>query len=135
MASVNLVFLAGRLTRDPEMRITSSGTAVCNFNVATNSYAMRDGERKELVEYHNCVAWNQGNRKLAEWVANGASKGTFVFLEGRLQTRSWEGQDGQKRRTVEVVVSEVQVLKATADGQPVAAAMALDDGLERAPDA
>jgi single-strand DNA-binding protein len=107
--------LIGRLTRDPEMRYTPSGQPVTSFSIATNRYASGpDGERREFTDYHNVVAWNIGKRNLAELVANYLKKGSLVYVEGRLQTRTWEGQDGQKRRATEVVANDVQFLETRA---------------------
>ena len=112
MSNLNKVMLIGRLTRDPEMRYTASGQPVTSFSIATNRYGGgADSERKEFTDYHNIVAWNIGKRSLAEIVAQYTRKGSLVYVEGRLQTRSWEGQDGQKRRTTEVVANDVQFLE------------------------
>ena len=112
MASLNKVMLMGRLTKDPEMRYTPSGQPVTSFSIATNRYSSgTDGERKEFTDYHNIVAWNIGKRNLAQQVADFLHKGSLVYIEGRLQTRSWEGQDGQKRRATEVVANDVQFLE------------------------
>jgi len=112
MASLNKVMLMGRLTKDPEMRYTPSGQPVTSFSIATNRYSSgADGERKEFTDYHNIVAWNIGKRNLAQQVADYLRKGSLVYVEGRLQTRSWEGQDGQKRRATEVVANDVQFLE------------------------
>src|SRR5207248_5249675 len=112
MSSLNKVMLIGRLTRDPEMRYTPSGQPVTTFSIATNRYSGGgDTERREFTDYHNIVAWNIGKRSLAEIVAQYTRKGSLVYVEGRLQTRSWEGQDGQKRRTTEVVANDVQFLE------------------------
>jgi single-strand DNA-binding protein len=111
--NLNKVQLIGRLTRDPEMRYTPSGQPVTTFSIATNRYGGgTEGERREFTDYHNIVAWNIGRRNLAELVAQYTRKGALVYVEGRLQTRSWEGQDGQKRRTTEVVANDVQFLEA-----------------------
>ncbi|HKF15680.1 MAG TPA: single-stranded DNA-binding protein [Candidatus Dormibacteraeota bacterium] len=111
MSNLNKVMLIGRLTKDPEMRYTPSGQPVTSFSIATNRYGKSaDGERREFTDYHNIVAWNIGTRTLAELVAQYTRKGSLVYIEGRLQTRSWEGQDGQKRRTTEVVANDVQFL-------------------------
>jgi single-strand DNA-binding protein len=111
--NLNKVQLIGRLTRDPEMRYTPSGQPVTSFSIATNRYGGgTEGERREFTDYHNIVAWNIGRRNLAELVAQYTRKGALVYVEGRLQTRSWEGQDGQKRRTTEVVANDVQFLEA-----------------------
>ena len=83
--------LIGNLTRDPELRYTPSGTAVCTFGVATNrAWTTDSGEKKEDVEFHRIVAWN----KLAELCSQLLKKGRKVFVEGRLSTRTWTGQDG-----------------------------------------
>lgn len=117
--SLNKVMLIGRLTRDPEMRYTPSGQPVTSFSIATNRYGSgADGERREFTDYHNIVAWNIGRRTLAELVAQYTKKGSLVYVEGRLQTRSWEGQDGQKRRTTEVIVSDIQFLDSRGAGAP-----------------
>lgn len=117
MATLNKVMLMGRLTRDPEMRYTPSGQPVTSFSIATNRYsAGNDGERKEFTDYHNIVAWNIGKRNLAQQVADFLRKGSLVYVEGRLQTRSWEGQDGQKRRATEVIANDVQFLEPRGSG-------------------
>jgi single-strand DNA-binding protein len=112
--------LIGRLTRDPEMRYTAQGTAVTNFGLATNRYLPQgeSGERREQTDFHDIVVFNMGRRNLAEIVAQYTKKGALVYLEGRLQTRSWEDQQGQKRRTTEVVANDVQFLetRGTAEG-------------------
>jgi single-strand DNA-binding protein len=127
MSNLNKALLIGRLTKDPEMRYTPSGTAVTNFSIATNRWSSGpDGERKEFTDYHNIVAYNAGKRNLAEIVAQYTRKGALVYIEGRIQTRSWEGQDGQKRRTTEIIANDVQFLDSrssssgggTGDGAP-----------------
>jgi single-strand DNA-binding protein len=111
MSNLNKALLIGRLTKDPEMRYTPSGTAVTNFSIATNRWSSGpDGEKKEFTDYHNIVAYNAGRRNLAEIVAQYTRKGALVYIEGRIQTRSWEGQDGQKRRTTEIIANDVQFL-------------------------
>ncbi|HLQ62444.1 MAG TPA: single-stranded DNA-binding protein [Candidatus Acidoferrales bacterium] len=128
MSNLNLVQLIGRLTRDPEMRYTPSGQPVTSFSIATNRYAVGpEGERREFTDYHNIVAWNIGRRNLAEQVAQYLRKGSLVYVAGRLQTRSWEGQDGQKRRVTEVIANDVQFLEprgAGGGGQPATGAPA-----------
>jgi single-strand DNA-binding protein len=117
MSNLNKALLIGRLTKDPEMRYTPSGTAVTNFSIATNRWSTGpDGERKEFTDYHNIVAYNAGKRNLAEIVAQYTRKGALVFIEGRIQTRSWEGQDGQKRRTTEIIANDVQFLDSRSGG-------------------
>ena len=129
MASLNKVMLMGRLTKDPEMRYTPSGQPVTSFSIATNRYASGpEGEKKEYTDYHNIVAWNIGKRNLAQQVADFLHKGSLVYVEGRLQTRSWEGQDGQKRRATEVVANDVQFLEPRGAGAGVGvAASPVDD--------
>lgn len=105
--SLNKVFLIGNLTRDPEMRYTNSGTPVVTFGMATNkSWKDSDGETKELAEFHNLVAWN----KMAEICQQLLAKGMKVFVEGSLNTRSWEGDDGVTRYKTEIRVDEMILL-------------------------
>lgn len=102
--SLNKVLLIGNLTRDPELRYTPQGTAVCTFGVATNrSWMTEEGERKEETEFHTVIAWN----KLAEICAEYLTKGKQVYIDGRLSTREWEDKEGNKRRTTEIVANEV----------------------------
>ena len=105
--SLNKAMLIGNLTRDPEMRYTPQGTAVCTFGIATNSSWTNDaGEKKENVEFHNIVAWN----KLAEICAQLLKKGKKVYVEGRLATRSWQGTDGNPKQRTEVVINDMLIL-------------------------
>lgn len=105
--SLNKVQLIGNLTRDPELKYTPAGTAVCTFGIATNrNWTTESGEKKEDAEFHNIVAWN----KLAEICAQLLKKGRKVYLEGRLSTRSWQGQDGSQRSRTEVVISDMIIL-------------------------
>src|SRR5690606_21849943 len=104
---VNKVILVGNLGADPELRYTGSGTAVCNFNVATNeSYKDRDGNLVEKTEWHRVVAWD----RLAELCAEYLKRGRQVYIEGQLQTRQWEDQEGQTRYTTEIKAREMQML-------------------------
>jgi len=104
--SWNRVELIGNLTRDPELRYTPNGAAVCTFGLATNRTYVSEGEKKEEVDFHRLVSWN----KLAELCNQLLKKGTKVFISGRLQTRSWEAQDGQTRSVTEIVVEDMIVL-------------------------
>ncbi|MGI6278549.1 MAG: single-stranded DNA-binding protein [Patescibacteria group bacterium] len=105
--SLNKVMLIGNLTRDPELRYTSKGTAVCSFGLATNrSWTTDQGEKKEDVSFHRIVSWD----KLAEICSQLLFKGRKVYVEGRLQTRRWEDQEGNTRQTTEVVISEMMIL-------------------------
>ena len=126
--NLNKAMLIGRLTRDHEMRYTQSGTAMTRFGLATNRYGTGpDGERKEFTDFHNVVAWNQGKRNLAEICAQYLKKGSLVYVEGRLQTRSWEGQDGQKRTTTEINANDVQFLDTRGSGGGGGGAEAIAD--------
>jgi len=108
MAGINKAILVGRLGSDPEVRYTPSGVAVANFNIATSEeWKDKDtGEKKERTEWHRIVAWS----KLGEICGEYLSKGRQVYVEGRIQTRSWEDRDGNKRYTTEIVASDVQFL-------------------------
>lgn len=114
MLSLNRVFIIGNLTRDPELRYTPNGQAVTSFAVATNRSWVdsNSGEKKDAVEYHEVVSWG----KLAEICSQLLSKGRKVFVEGRLQTRAWEGQDGVKRQKTEIVAENVLVLDRPREG-------------------
>ncbi len=105
--SLNRVQLIGNLTRDPELRYTPSGSAVCSFGIATNrSWTTDSGEKREEVDFHNIVAW----RKLAELCSQFLTKCRKVYVEGRLSTRSWTGQDGQQKSRTEVVIDDMILL-------------------------
>jgi len=105
--SLNRVQLIGNLTRDPELRYTPQGTAVCTFGMATNrGWVTESGEKKEEAEFHQIVTWN----KLAEICSQFLTKGRKVFIEGRLQTRQWTAQDGTARQRTEVVASDMIIL-------------------------
>ena len=105
--SLNKVMLIGRLGQDPKLAYTASGSPVANFTMATDeSFTDKSGQKQERTEWHRVVVWS----RQAEMVANYLSKGRLVFVEGRLQTREWEDQNGQKRYTTEVVASRVQFL-------------------------
>jgi len=107
LASINKVLLSGRLTRDPELRYTPSGTAVSSFSVAASrNYRTQDGEWKQSVAFVNVVAWG----KQAVLVNEYLKKGSAVYVEGRLNSRSWETEEGQKRSVLEVCAERVQFL-------------------------
>lgn len=104
---LNKVLLIGRLGGDPEIRYTTNGTAVANFNVATNeTWTNKEGEKGERTEWHKIVVWG----KQAELCGEYLSKGRQVFIEGRLQTRSYEDKEGKKRYITEVRADSVQFL-------------------------
>jgi single-strand DNA-binding protein len=112
MSGVNKVILIGNLGGDPTVRYTPQGTAVANFNIATTErFTNRSGEKEERTEWHRIVAWG----KLAEICQQYLKKGKQVYVEGRLQTRQWEDQQGQKRQTTEVVASTMQMLGRAGD--------------------
>ncbi len=101
--SLNRVLLIGNLTRDPELKYTPAGTAVCTFGIATNrSWKTADGQTKEDVQYHRIVAW----QKLAELCGKLLTKGRKVFVEGRLVYRTFTGRDGQQRTITEIVLDD-----------------------------
>lgn len=107
MYSLNRACLLGNLTRDPEVRQTPSGQSVCSFGLATNrSWTDQTGNKQEKAEFHNIVVWG----KLADICGQYLSKGKKIYIEGRLQTRDWEGQDGVKRYRTEVVVENLIML-------------------------
>jgi single-strand DNA-binding protein len=112
MYSLNRAQLIGNLTRDPELKYTPNGQAVTSFSVATNrSWQNQDGTKQDAVEYHDIVAWG----KLAEIAAQVLAKGKPAYVEGRLQTRSWEGQDGNRRQKTEIVADNIIALGAKGD--------------------
>ncbi|MDD5109960.1 MAG: single-stranded DNA-binding protein [Patescibacteria group bacterium] len=115
---LNKAMVIGRLTRDPETRTTPSGATVTTFSVATNFYWKdQTGNRQEKVEFHNIVAW----RKLGETIAQYLRKGSRVFIEGRLQTRTWQAQDGSNRNRTEIVADNMVMLdRPTGAGRPPA---------------
>jgi len=107
MAGVNKAILIGHLGRDPELRYTQSGAAVCNFSIATSEkWTDRSGEKQERTEWHNIVTWS----KTADFCAQYLSKGSLVYVEGRIQTREWEDKEGGKRKATEIVAYSVQAL-------------------------
>lgn len=109
MVSFNRVVLAGNLTRDPELRFTGSGIPVCDFGLAVN----RVRSKNEEVDFFDVTAW----RELGETIANYKKKGDPILVEGKLQYRTWEAQDGSKRSKVDVVADNVQFLGGRSDGE------------------
>ena len=112
--SVNKVILVGNLGKDPEVRYTQTGSAVANFSIATSEqWNDRDGKKQERTEWHNIVAW----RKLAEICGQYLKKGSKVYLEGKLQTRSWDDKNtGVKRYTTEIVADDLIMLDSKGGG-------------------
>jgi single-strand DNA-binding protein len=113
MASLNRVFILGNLGQDPELRYTAGQTAVATLNVATTeNWLGRDGQRQENTEWHRVVVWGKQAENCSKYLAKGRS----VFVEGRLQTRSWEDKNGQKRYTTEINASTVQFIGGAGGG-------------------
>lgn len=121
--SLNKVQLIGNLTRDPEMRQIPGGQVVTSFSIATNfSWTDQTGNKQDRTEFHNIVAW----RKLAEICGQYLKKGGKCYIEGRLQTRSWEAEDGSKKYRTEIVADNMIMLDRKSDGPAVAATPAQD---------
>ncbi|RYZ72013.1 MAG: single-stranded DNA-binding protein [Proteobacteria bacterium] len=107
MSGVNKVIIVGRLGADPEVKAVGQGSTVTRLNVATSENWMgKDGQKQERTEWHRIVVWG----KLAEICGKHLSKGRQIYVEGRLQTRQWEDQQGQKKYTTEIVANTVQFL-------------------------
>ncbi|MBI4331861.1 MAG: single-stranded DNA-binding protein [Chloroflexi bacterium] len=107
MASLNKIIVIGNVGKDPEMRYTPTGAPVTSFSIATNhSYNSPEGERKQETEWFNVVTWN----RLAETCNQFLTKGKQAYVEGRLRTRVWEGRDGQKRTSIEIIANKVLFL-------------------------
>ena len=104
--NVNKAFVLGNLTRDPESRTTPSGQTVTTFGIATNRFFMdKNKQRQQKVEFHNIVAWG----RLGDICAQYLKKGQLVFVEGRIETRSWEAQDGTKKFRTEIIAENMQM--------------------------
>ncbi len=106
MSGVNKVILVGRLGADPEVKAIGSGSTVARLNLATSETWVKDGQKQERTEWHRITVWG----KLAEICGKHLSKGRQIYVEGKLQTRSWEDQQGQKRYATDIVASTVQFL-------------------------
>lgn len=117
---LNKALIIGNLTRDPELKALPSGSKVCSFGVATNrAYKDKDGNKQETVEFHNVAVFG----KIAELSAQYLKKGQQVYIEGRLQTRSWDGKDGEKKYRTEIIADTVQFgnkASGVASGAPTA---------------
>ncbi|KKU14924.1 single-stranded DNA-binding protein [Candidatus Wolfebacteria bacterium RIFCSPLOWO2_01_FULL_45_19] len=112
--NLNKVFLAGNLTRDPELKALPSGATVASFGMATNRvWKDQKGDKKEDVQFHNVVVWG----RQAEITAQFLTKGSLVLIEGRLQTRSWDGKDGTKQYRTEIVAERLQFGPRTASAR------------------
>ena len=113
MASLNKVMLIGNLGKDPEVRYTTSGTAVASFSIATSErFKNKSGEWEERTEWHNVVLWGRQAEVSGEYL----SKGKTVYIEGRLQTRKWQDKEGRDRYTTEVVGEKMQMLGSRGEG-------------------
>lgn len=111
--NLNKAMIIGNLTRDPELRTTPNGTSVTSFSVATNFvWTDTSGQRQKKAEFHNVVAW----RKLAEIISQYLHKGSKVYIEGRLQTRSWDDQTGNKKYMTEIVADNMIMLDSKGSG-------------------
>ena len=122
--SVNKVILIGRLGKDPEMKYTPSGVTVAKFSLATDeSYKDRAGEQQKRTEWHNIVAWS----KLAEICGEYLTKGKLIYIEGRIQSRQWEDQSGNKRTSYEIIARDMKMLGSKADSERAASASASGD--------
>lgn len=109
---LNKAFIVGNLTRDPELKSLPSGVKVTSFGVATNRVWTKDGQKQEATEFHNVVVFG----RQAETSAQYLKKGSQALIEGRIQTRSWDGNDGQKRYRTEIVADRVQFGQRTSGG-------------------
>lgn len=105
--NLNKVFLIGRLTQDPQVKVTPNGKVVCVFGIATNTFAKdpRTGEVKKNTEFHNIVLW----QRLAEIASQYLKKGSLVFIEGRLRTRNWQDSNGNLHSKTEIVAEKIQL--------------------------
>lgn len=110
---LNRVVLIGRLVKDPELRHTQNGQSIANFSIANNRSYSVSGERREFTSFFNCIAWG----KLGEIIVQFCKKGKQIAVDGRLQQRSWEDQNGNKRSTVEIVVENFQFLSPRQEGE------------------
>ncbi len=127
MANLNKVMIIGRLGTDPEMRFTPNGNPVTSFRMATSRYFTgAEGERKQETEWFTVTAWS----KLAEQCNQFLAKGMRAYIEGRLRSRVWEGQDGQKRTQVEIVAERVLFLDRQAAAGPAREGSKADEEIE-----
>lgn len=108
---MNKVILTGRLTKDPDIRYTTSGKSVASFSLAVDR--RHSSEQGPTVDFIPCIAWT----KLADWVGNYLGKGSKILIEGRLQVRSYDAQDGSKRYVTEVIASEIEFAESKKDGE------------------
>jgi len=119
---LNKVILMGRLTRDPELRSTPQGVSTCSFSLAVDRSFVREGEERK-ADFINCVAW----RQTAEFISKYFKKGNMVALEGSIQTRSWDDQDGKKHYVTEVIVSQVYFAEGKRESEDAPAEIDMGD--------
>jgi single-strand DNA-binding protein len=130
MASLNRVEIIGRLGRDPELKYSQNGAAICRINVATDeSYTDREGNRIQKAEWHSVVVF----QKAAEHCSQYLSKGSLVFVEGSLSTREWQDQQGQKRYSTEIKAQRVQFLDKKDGGKPSSSLPSESYGMDNVP--
>ena len=124
MKGLNKVMLIGRLGKNPELRYTSNGQPVAKFSLATDeSWIDKNGKRQNRPEWHNIVAWG----KLAEICSSYLKKGSLVYLEGRIQTRNWEDNSGNRRYTTEIIISDMSMLDTKASSDQSASSKSEDN--------
>src|ERR671931_1850414 len=125
MASLNKVLLIGNLTRPPELRYTPSGTAVADMRMAVSrNYTTQSGEKRDETAFLTVIAWGKTAENCSEYL----DKGSQIFVEGRIQTRDWEGKDGQKRSATEIVAERIQFLSRLKSGAGAPAAVGAPQG-------
>ncbi len=130
MASLNKVLLIGNLGRDPEVRYTASGDAMCSFSIATSeNWKDKSGAKQESTCWHNIVMY----RKLAEIAGQYLKKGSSVYLEGKIQTRKWQDKEGKDRYTTEVIADQMKMLGGKSDSNGAAPTAAQPEAQENAP--
>ncbi len=128
---VNKAILIGRLGKDPEVRYTPDGTMVTNFTMATDeNYKDKNGEKVQKTEWHRIVTY----RKLAEICGNYLTKGKLVYIEGKIQTRTWEDKEGVKRSTTEIVASDMKMLDSRGQAKEDVPPEAVNSGLGNGPE-
>ncbi len=128
MKSVNMVILMGNMTREAELRYTPNGKAVASFGVAVNrSFKDAAGEKRDEVDFFDIVAWG----KLAEIISQYGGKGQGVHIVGRLQNRSWEGTDGNKRNKTEVIASDISLVGGKGSGSAAPITPGVSTGVDK----
>ncbi len=123
---INRVVLVGRLTRDPELKQTNTGTSLCRFSVANNRTYIQNGEKKEEVSFFNCVAWGRQGEVINQY----CQKGKQLAVEGRIRQNSWQDNEGKKRSTVDIVVEQVQFIGGSAQQERSETSSSWDAGAQ-----